>query len=79
MTGDNFVERVHAYSKRLLGLEAGAARRYGELACAEALRRGPMGDFDVAVDSISVQHKERLATRNVKRFGRAPGLEVEEW
>ena len=75
------LSRVDELVARLVVLEfgAGAAKRYGELARAEALRRGPIGDFDMIIASIALQHKERLATRNVKHFGRVPGLEVEEW
>ncbi|MDG6929119.1 MAG: type II toxin-antitoxin system VapC family toxin [Nitrososphaerota archaeon] len=58
---------------------AGAARRYGELTSDEALRREPIGDFDMIIASIALEHREKLATRNFRHFGRVPELVVEEW
>lgn len=63
----------------LLELDAGAARRYGELVNHEALRRGPIGDFDLMIAAIALENEESLATRNVKHFSRVPGLTTESW
>ena len=60
-----------------LGVEA--AKRYGELTREDALRKEPIGDFDMIIASIALGSKERLATRNVKHFSRVPGLVVERW
>ncbi len=65
---------------RLAVLEFGAeeARRYGELTRERSLRSAPMGDFMI-IASIALGAKEKLATRNVKRFSRVPGLLLEKW
>ncbi len=64
---------------RLLGLDEGAARRYGELIHHEGLRRDPIGDFDLIIASIALENEEKLATRNIKHFSRVPGLSTERW
>jgi tRNA(fMet)-specific endonuclease VapC len=64
---------------RVLGLDEGAARKYGELVNSAALKRDPIGDFDLIIASIALQHEEKLVTRNVKHFGRVPGLATERW
>ena len=64
---------------RLLELDAGAAKRYGELVNDVALRRAPIGDFDLIIASIALEQGEKLVTRNVKHFGRVPGLATEQW
>jgi len=63
----------------VLGIDAGAARRYGELVHDPGLRREPIGDFDLIIASIALQNGEKLATRNLKHFGRVPGLVTERW
>ena len=63
----------------LLELDAGAAKRYGELANDAALKRAPIGDFDLIIASIALEQREKLATRNVKHFSRVPGLATEQW
>jgi tRNA(fMet)-specific endonuclease VapC len=63
----------------LLELDAGAAKRYGELVNDAALRRAPIGDFDLIIASIALEQKEKLVTRNDKHFSRAPGLVTEHW
>ena len=63
----------------LLELDAGAARRYGELVNDAALKRAPIGDFDLIIASIALEREERLVTRNVKHFSRVPGLLTEQW
>ena len=63
----------------IFDLDAGAARRYGELVNEEKLRREPIGDFDLIIASIALERTETLVTRNIKHFGRVPGLTVEKW
>lgn len=63
----------------LLELDAGAAKRYGELANDASLKRAPIGDFDLIIASIALEQGEKLVTRNVKHFGRVPGLTTEQW
>jgi tRNA(fMet)-specific endonuclease VapC len=63
----------------LLELDAKAAKRYGELINDAALRREPIGDFDLIIASIALENGEKLATRNVKHFSKVQGLEVDTW
>jgi tRNA(fMet)-specific endonuclease VapC len=63
----------------LLELDAGAAKRYGELVNDAILRRAPIGDFDLIIASIALEQGEKLVTRNVKHFSRVPGLATEQW
>jgi tRNA(fMet)-specific endonuclease VapC len=63
----------------ILELDGGATKRYGELVNNEVLKREPIGDFDLMVASIALQQNEKLVTRNLKLFGRVPGLVVEQW
>jgi len=63
----------------LLELDVGAAKRYGELVNDAALRRAPIGDFDLIIASIALEQEEKLVTRNVKHFSRVPGLVTEQW
>jgi tRNA(fMet)-specific endonuclease VapC len=66
-------------SLAVLGMDAGVARRYGELVHHPGLKRQPIGDFDLIIASIALQNGETLATRNLKHFGRVPGLVMEQW
>ncbi len=63
----------------VLGLEEGAARRYGELVNDGTLKRAPIGDFDLVIASIALEQGEKLVTRNLKHFSRVPGLVTEQW
>lgn len=63
----------------VLGIDIGAARLYGELVHEPGLKREPIGDFDLIIASIARQNGERLVTRNLKHFGRVPGLVTERW
>ena len=63
----------------LLELDAGAAKRYGELVNDATLRRPLIGDFDLIIASIALEQEEKLVTRNVKHFSRVPGLVTEQW
>ena len=63
----------------LLELDAGAAKRYGELVNDATLKRAPIGDFDLIIASIALEQEEKLVTRNVKHFSRVPGLVTEQW
>jgi len=63
----------------VLELDAGAAKRYGELVNDATLRRAPIGDFDLIIASIALEQEEKLVTRNVKHFSRVPGLITEQW
>ena len=64
---------------RLLEFGPAAARRYGGLVNDDALKSGPIGDFDLMIASIALESNEKLVTRNTKHFNRVPGLVVERW
>jgi tRNA(fMet)-specific endonuclease VapC len=74
----NKIEELLA-NLEILGLEEGAARRYGELVNDATLKRAPIGDFDLIIASIALEQGERLVTRNVRHFSRIPGLVTEQW
>jgi len=63
----------------ILELDAGAAKRYGELVNDATLKRATIGDFDLIIASIALERGEKLVTRDVKHFGRVPGLATEQW
>jgi len=63
----------------LLELDAGAAKRYGELVNDATLKRAAIGDFDLIIASIALEQEEKLVTRNLKHFNRVPGLMTEQW
>ena len=63
----------------VLNLDAEGAQRYGELVNEAKVRREPIGDFDLIVASIALNHAQAIVTRNIKHFSRVPGLIVEEW
>ncbi len=63
----------------LLELDAGSAKRYGELVNDTTLKRAPIGDFDLIIASIALEQEEKLVTRSVKHFSRVPGLVTERW
>jgi len=63
----------------LLGLDAKAAKRYGELVNDATLKREPIGDFDLIIASIALENDEKMVTRNVKHFRKVHGLEVDTW
>jgi len=64
---------------RILDLDVGATKRYGGLVNDDALRREPIGDFDLMIASIALEQNEKLVTRNLRHFSRVPGLVVERW
>jgi tRNA(fMet)-specific endonuclease VapC len=47
---------------------------------AELERAGePIGPYDILIAATALAHGGRLATRNVKEFGRVPDLLLEDW
>ena len=54
-----------------------AAERHGRLRF--ALRRRPIGERDLLIAAIAVANRLAVVTRNIREFGRVPGLRVEEW
>jgi tRNA(fMet)-specific endonuclease VapC len=46
----------------------------------ELKERGELiGDLDILVASIALANNEKLITRNIKRYNRIMGLEIESW
>lgn len=54
-----------------------AAEHHGRLRF--ALRHEPIGERDLLIAAIAVAKGLTVATRNVREFGRVPGLQVQEW
>ena len=54
-----------------------AAEHHGRLRF--ALRHRPIGERDLLIAAIAVAYRLAVVTRNIREFGRVPGLRVEEW
>ncbi len=64
---------------RIIGLGKRAAERFGEIK-AELRKKGELiGDFDIAIASITLNHKGILITNNIEHFKRIAGLHCENW
>ncbi len=61
----------------VLPFDSDAARRHAEIRY--ALRAGRIGDRDLVIASVALANGLRLATGNVREFGRVPGLVWEDW
>jgi len=57
--------------------DAAAAVHHAELRL--ALRATPIGERDLIVSATALAHHLTVVTRNVREFGRVPGLQVEVW
>jgi tRNA(fMet)-specific endonuclease VapC len=56
-----------------------AAGRFGRIK-AELERAGEkLGDLDLQIASVALEHSVPLVTHNRKHFGRVPGLVIEDW
>lgn len=82
-------ERTHALLEKLeesllpnlpvLPFDSSAAIRYGEVR-AELERRGtPVGEADLRIAAIALDHQLTVVTGNVRHFAKIPGLTVENW
>jgi tRNA(fMet)-specific endonuclease VapC len=73
-----FVEGVLA-AVPVLGIDLATARFHGQL-WAELAQQGKMiGIHDAWLAATCLAHGLRLATGNLREFGRVPGLDVEQW
>ncbi len=73
------VELAIRRASTVLPFDTAAARRYGSMK-AELERGGmPLAEPDLRIASIALVRELILVTRNVRHFGRVPGLVVENW
>jgi len=73
-----FVEGVLA-ALPILEIDSATARSHAQL-WADLSRRGEMvGVHDSWLAATCLTHGLRIATGNLREFGRVPGLDVEEW
>ena len=57
--------------------DAAAAERHAELRL--ALRASPIGERDLIVAATALAHGLVIVTRNVREFGRVPGVRLDCW
>ena len=63
----------------VLAFDEGAARRFGELKAGLEGVGTPLGDLDLQIASIALQHGCQLVTHNRRHFERVPGLMTDDW
>ncbi len=64
----------------VLHTSASSALGFGKIASSLKLSGNPLEDFDILIAAIALDHGENaIVTRNVKHFGRIPGLKVVRW
>jgi tRNA(fMet)-specific endonuclease VapC len=56
-----------------------ATAAYGRLRTALEKKGQPIGSMDLLIAAHALSLNVRLITHNVKEFGRAPGLRIEDW
>ncbi len=59
--------------------DAAAADRFGVVAAVLCRRGEPIGAFDTLLAAHALSLGLTVVTNNTKRFGRVPGLAVEDW
>jgi tRNA(fMet)-specific endonuclease VapC len=55
------------------------ARQSGEIRALLAGRGTPVGPYDVLIAGQAVMRNLTLVSHNISKFGRVPGLKVEDW
>jgi len=65
----------HLSQVRILSFTEPAIRRYDDLL---ALKLN-VGKMDLRIAAIALEHGATVVTRNVRDFGRVPGLTLEDW
>lgn len=63
----------------ILNFDAAAGRRAAELRRALEQRGEGIGPMDTLIAATALAHNATLVTRNVREFGRVPGLKVTDW
>jgi tRNA(fMet)-specific endonuclease VapC len=61
----------------ILPIDEAAAAEFERLIGTRGLRR--LGRGDLLIASITLARRATLVTRNIKDFGRVPGLRIENW
>ncbi len=70
---------VHALEFEVLPLSQTDAERAGEIRAALAVKRTPIGPYDVLIAGQVLARSLTLITRNTREFNRVEGLAVENW
>ena len=63
----------------VLPLDEAAARRFGRLKAGLERAGAPVGDLDLQIASIALEHAATLVSHNRRRFERIVGLTVKDW
>jgi len=63
----------------VLAFDSAISRRAAELRQALERRGEPIGPLDTLIAATALAHNATLVTRNVREFGRVPGLNVANW
>lgn len=67
----------HMHQFRVVAFDDAAAAAFDRLIGTKGLKR--IGRGDVLVASIALANRATLVSRNMKDFGKVPGLRVENW
>jgi tRNA(fMet)-specific endonuclease VapC len=73
------VERVIRQAQTVLPFDTAAARTYGSLRATLERDGTPLAEPDLRIAAIAVTRGLVLVSRNVRHFGRVPGLTVQNW
>lgn len=73
------VEEVVRSAQTVLPFDAAAARVFARLRTDLERIGTPLAEPDLRIAAIAVHHDLVMVTRNVRHFGRVPGLVVENW
>jgi len=71
---DTFLTPYHS-----LPFDDAAARKYAEIRADLETRGIVIGDLDMMIAAIALEHGLTVVTHNFKDFSRLPGLALEDW
>ena len=63
----------------VLSYDEASARRFGLVKADLERAEAPLGDLDLQIACIALQHNAPLATHNRRHFERIPDLAIEDW